>query len=105
MFINLMKIVQGLFIFIPFFTGGCISAQTIPNSGMETWINHGQYDDPQFWDTPNQEVCFFPFYTKVVTKNTRSSIGQFFRKTCNPRLIPVINITVPGVITLGYAFH
>jgi hypothetical protein len=95
-----MRIAQRLFIITLLLLAGNISAQTIPNSGMETWINHGQYDDPQFWDTPNQEICFFPFYTKVVTKNTSHQSGSFSAKL-ETQLIPVINITVPGVITLG----
>jgi hypothetical protein len=77
-----------------------VSAQTIPNSGLETWINHGQYEDPQYWDTPNQEVCFLPFYTKVVTKSTSSQSGSFSAKL-ETKTIPIVNVTVPGVITLG----
>jgi len=63
-----MKIAIKLFIIIQVLLIRNVTAQTIPNNDFETWINHSQYDDPQFWDTPNQEVCFFPFYTKVVTK-------------------------------------
>ena len=100
MFTFIIRITKGFFIIIPVLLAGVISAQTIPNNGMETWINHGQYDDPQFWDTPNQEICFFPFYTKVVTKNTSHQSGSFSAKL-ETQLIPVINITVPGVITLG----
>ncbi len=95
-----MRITKGLFIIIHVLLTGSITAQTIPNNGLENWINHGQYDDPQFWDTPNQEVCFFPFYTKVVTKSTDHQSGSFSAKL-ETKLIPVINITVPGVITLG----
>jgi len=100
MFTFIKRISKGLIFIIPVLFAGGISAQTIPNNGMETWINHGQYDDPQFWDTPNQEICFFPFYTKVVTKNTSHQSGSFSAKL-ETQLIPVINITVPGVITLG----
>lgn len=77
-----------------------VSPQSIPNNDFETWINHGQYDDPQSWDTPNQEVCFFPFYTKVVTKGTDHYSGSFSARL-ETKEIPVINITVPGVISLG----
>lgn len=75
--------------------------QVIPNNGMETWINHGQYDDPQYWDTPNQETCIVLFlFTKVVTKSTDSHSGSYSARLESKEL-PLIGITVPGVITLG----
>ena len=89
-----------LFIVIQVFHYLNINAQTIPNNDFETWINHGQYDDPQFWDTPNQEICFFPFYIKVVTKSTEHHSGSYSAKL-ETKEIPIVNITVPGVITLG----
>ena len=95
-----MKICKTLFIIIPLLMFMTVSGQTIPNSDFETWINHGQYDDPQSWDTPNQEVCFFPFYTKVVTKSTDHQSGSFSARL-ETKEIPVVNITVPGVIALG----
>jgi len=95
-----MRIAKQLFFIIQVLFTASIAAQTIPNNGFETWINHGQYDDPQFWDTPNQEVCFIPFYTKVVSKSTDHQSGSFSAKL-ETKLIPIINITVPGVITLG----
>jgi hypothetical protein len=96
----LMIITQGFLIIIMVLMTGSNTAQTIPNNGLENWIPHGQYDDPQFWDTPNQEVCFFPFYTKVVTKSTDHQSGSFSAKL-ETKEIPIVNITVPGVITLG----
>ena len=95
-----MKITTRLLIIIPLLLVSSVTAQTIPNSGFETWINHGQYDDPQFWDTPNQEVCFFPFYTTVINKSTDHQEGSYSAKL-ETKLIPVINITIPGVVTLG----
>jgi hypothetical protein len=95
-----MRITRGLFIIIIALMTGSNTAQTIPNNGLETWIPHGQYDDPQFWDTPNQEVCFFPFYIKVVTKSPDHQSGSFSAKL-ETKEIPIVNITVPGVITLG----
>jgi hypothetical protein len=95
-----MKIIKVFFIIIQLVMAGKITAQTIPNYDLETWINHGQYDDPQYWDTPNQEVCFFPFYIKVVTKSTDHETGSFSARI-ETSDIPVFNITVPGLITLG----
>jgi hypothetical protein len=94
------RITTGFIITFQLLLAGNIQAQTIPNNSLETWINHGQYDDPQSWDTPNQEVCFFPFYTKVVTKSTDHESGSFSAKL-ETKDIPVVNITVPGLITLG----
>jgi hypothetical protein len=95
-----MKITTIIFFITQVFLSINVIAQTIPNNDLETWINHGQYDDPQAWDTPNQEVCFFPFYTKVVTKSTDHYSGSFSAKL-ETKEIPIVNITVPGVITLG----
>ena len=95
-----MRITTLLSVFILALLTGNLGAQTIPNNDMETWINHGQYDDPQFWDTPNQEVCFLPFYSKVVTKSSDHQSGSFSARL-ETKLIPIINITVPGVVTLG----
>jgi hypothetical protein len=100
MFKYLMRNLYGLLIMIMVLLTWSITAQTIPNNDLETWINHGQYDDPQSWDTPNQEICFFPFYSKVVTKSTDHQTGSFSAKL-ETKTIPVVNVTVPGVITLG----
>lgn len=95
-----MKITAILFIIITILLVRTITAQTIPNDNFETWINHGQYEDPQYWDTPNQEICFFPFYTKVVTKSSDHHSGSFSAKL-ETKEIPIVYITIPGVITLG----
>jgi hypothetical protein len=95
-----MRSGQLLFIFTAVIMTNQLTAQTIPNNDLETWINHGQYDDPQYWDTPNQEVCFFPFYTKVVTKSTDHQSGSFSAKL-ETKNIPVFDINVPALITLG----
>jgi hypothetical protein len=95
-----MKSGKLLFLFISLAATAAVTAQNIPNNGMETWIDQGQYDDPQYWDTPNQEVCFFPFYVKVVTKSTDHQAGSYSAKL-ETKAIPVLNINVPAVITLG----
>ena len=96
-----MRIIIILFIIIPVLLIKSATAQTIPNNGFETWINHGHYDDPQYWDTPNQEVCLFLFlYTTVVSKSTDYQSGNFSAKL-ETKQLPVVGVVVPGVITLG----
>jgi hypothetical protein len=74
--------------------------QTIPNNDFENWVSHGQYSDPQSWDTPNEEICLFPFYTTVVSKSTDHQSGSFSAKL-ETKTVPIFNVTVPGVVTLG----
>jgi hypothetical protein len=96
-----MKSKLYLFIVIPFLLIRIVSAQTIPNNDFETWISHGQYSDPQYWDTPNQEVCQLVFlYTTVVSKSTDHQSGNYSAKLESKQL-PVVGVVVPGVITLG----
>jgi hypothetical protein len=90
-----------IFIVIPFLLIRGVSAQTIPNNDFETWISHGQYSDPQYWDTPNQEVCQLVFlYTTVVSKSTDHQSGSYSAKLESKQL-PVVGVVVPGVMTLG----
>ncbi|MEI6900126.1 MAG: T9SS type A sorting domain-containing protein [Bacteroidota bacterium] len=77
-----------------------IHAQGIPNNDFENWVALSHYDDPQNWDTPNQEVCTFPFYTNVVSKSTDHYSGSLSAKL-ESKTIPIIGVVVPGVVTLG----
>jgi hypothetical protein len=95
-----MKAGKLLILFVLLVSAGRMTAQTIPNNGMETWINHGHYDDPQNWDTPNRFVCILPYYTKVVTKSSDHQSGSFSARL-ESKTIPLFSVTAPGVITLG----
>jgi hypothetical protein len=73
----------------------------VPNGSFETWINHGSYEDPQYWDTPNQETSSIPLFgTVVVTKSTDHEDGSFSAKL-ETKHIFIIPLNIPGVVTLG----
>jgi len=72
----------------------------IPNNGFETWVTHTGYENPQFWDTPNQETSIFPFNTVTVSKSTDAHGGSYSVKLETKKL-PVISLDVPGFITNG----
>ncbi|MCF8302001.1 MAG: PCMD domain-containing protein [Bacteroidales bacterium] len=81
-----------------FFFSASLLAQDIPNDGMESWENFGNYENPENWDTPNEEISFFN--VSVVTKE--SSIvhsGNYSAKLQNKDVYAIG--TVPGFMTLG----
>jgi hypothetical protein len=73
----------------------------VPNGDFETWTSLGSYENPQYWDTPNQAISFaLPFGTKVVTKSTDHESGSFSARLESKQLT-FPSIIVPGVVTLG----
>jgi hypothetical protein len=73
----------------------------IPNSSFESWVSHGNYSDPQFWDTPNEELMAIPFFgTTVVTRSTDNHSGSYSVKL-ESKHITLPPLDVPGFITLG----
>jgi len=76
------------------------AAQTpIPNNSFENWTNHGTYTDPDYWDTPNQEL--FLFGTTVVTKSTDHHDGGNYSAKLESKHIAILSYDVPGFVTLG----
>jgi hypothetical protein len=74
---------------------------TVPNGGFENWVSGGSYENPQFWDTPNQAISLLlPFGTKVVTKSTDHESGSFSARLESKQLT-FPSLVVPGVVTLG----
>ncbi|HTX89106.1 MAG TPA: PCMD domain-containing protein [Bacteroidales bacterium] len=72
----------------------------IPNAGFENWIDHGNYADPQYWDTPNAETATLPIIGRaVVVKSTDAEAGNYSAKLVTQNILGVGNI--PGFITLG----
>ncbi len=91
-----------LFTLIGFFITSVICSQTVvPNGDFESWVNHNTYEDPLYWDTPNQEVATIPFIgVAVVSKSTDHESGNYSVKLETKHLsIPPMDI--PGFITLG----
>ena len=82
-----------------------IHAQTsqIPNADFENWIPHTGYSDPQYWDTPNQELLSIPIFGQaVVTKSTSHQSGTYSAKLETKTInIPGSPVDIPGVMTLG----
>jgi hypothetical protein len=72
----------------------------VPNNDLETWISYGAYENPQYWDTPNQETSSIPIFgTTVVNKSTDHQSGSFSAKL-ETKTITLVG-EIPGVITLG----
>ena len=73
----------------------------VPNGDFETWITSGTYQNPQYWDTPNQAIAIaLPFGTAVVTKSTDHESGSFSARLESKQLT-LPSLVVPGVVTLG----
>ena len=96
------KISLRLFVFFFFITFSHTHAQTVvPNGSFETWTNFGNYENPQYWDTPNQETTAIPLFgTPVVTKSTDHEDGSYSAKLETKHIL-LIPLNIPGVVTLG----
>jgi len=97
-----MKTIKYYFLLLSFIPVFMVTGQTtvIPNSSFEDWTSFGNYSDPQYWDTPNQETSI-PFVgVTTVTKSSDHEAGSYSAKleTMHMSLPP---IDIPGVITLG----
>ncbi|MGA3013923.1 MAG: PCMD domain-containing protein [Bacteroidales bacterium] len=73
----------------------------VPNGDFENWVSYSGYQNPQYWDTPNQAISIaLPFGTQVVTKSTDHESGSYSARLESEQLT-LPSIVVPGVITLG----
>jgi len=73
----------------------------VPNGDFENWVSYNGYQNPQYWDTPNQAISIaLPFGTQVVTKSTDHESGSYSARLESKQLT-LPSIVVPGVITLG----
>jgi hypothetical protein len=79
-----------------------VEAQTpVPNGDFESWISYGSYENPQYWDTPNQAISLaFPSGTKVVTKSSDHESGIYSARLESKQLT-FPSLVVPGLMTLG----
>lgn len=90
-----------LLFFILRITTSAAGQTIVPNGGFETWINYGNYENPQYWDTPNQETSSIPFIgTTVVTKSTDHEEGSYSAKLETKHIFG-IPLNIPGFVTLG----
>jgi len=75
-------------------------ADPVPNGDFETWITSGTYQNPQYWDTPNQAIAIALPWHCVVTKSTDHESGSFSARLESKQLT-LPSLVVPGVVTLG----
>jgi hypothetical protein len=83
-------------------TIGHVKGQTVvPNGSFENWVNYSGYQNPQYWDTPNQEISGIPLFgTTVVTKSSDHEDGSFSAKLETKHIL-ILPLNIPGFITLG----
>ncbi len=73
-----------------------IFTQQIPNSGFESWVSVGNFENPEHWDTGNQTVLGVSIITTTKTSNSHSGSWAAQMETIN-----FLTFTVPGLVTLG----
>ncbi len=88
------------FLLMPALSASLVAQTVIPNAGFETWINYGAYENPQYWDTPNEELSSIPIFgTTVVTKSTDHQSGTYSARLESKNVFLAGDI--PGFMTLG----
>ncbi len=70
--------------------------QSLPNSDFDSWIDYGPYENPQFWNTPNEYLILFGQYT--VSKSNDAYSGDY-SVMLETKSLSITN--VPGLITLA----
>jgi len=80
-----------------------LAGQTpIPNNSFEDWTSYGNYSNPNFWDTPNQELTAIPFFgSEVVTRSTDHYGTGTYSVRLESKHIILPPLDAPGFITLG----
>jgi len=97
----LKRFLAGFVVCILLFMTSLQGQTPVPNGGFETWTSFGSYENPQYWDTPNQSIALaIPFGTKVVTKSSDHNTGSFSARLESKQLT-LPSVVVPGVVTLG----
>jgi hypothetical protein len=97
------SILNRLLLLTVLFAPATIRSQTlVPNGDFELWGPvTGNYQDPQYWDTPNPEIANIPFFgITVVSKSTDHESGSYSVKL-ETKHLSVPPLYVPGFITLG----
>jgi hypothetical protein len=97
---------------IVFATINCSVNAQIPNSGFETWMNMGSYENPDGWSTLNDFTTAAGVYT--AEKGTPGSPGTSYLKLTSKMVGPTVvnGIAVSGVLDpatqqpiSGFAFN
>ncbi|MCF6169648.1 MAG: T9SS type A sorting domain-containing protein [Bacteroidales bacterium] len=87
-----------LLLFLCFLPVLFLKAQTLPNSNLESWENVGTYEEPVFWNSPNQLTSAFG--AVGVTKSEDAYSGNYAARL---ETIDLLNglFQAPGLITLA----
>jgi hypothetical protein len=95
----------GKLIFISSFilAGNILFGQTvIPNSGFENWTDFGYYENPEGWDTPNEELMAIPFFGMTVVSKSNDHHGNgSFSAQVETKHLTIPPMDVPGFMTCG----
>ena len=70
---------------------------TIPNAGFETWVN----GEPQYWDTSNKNILGTLFEGVIEDTLTPQNGNSAVMMKTTLKVVGIIPVTLPGIITLG----
>ncbi len=73
------------------------NGQQVPNGNFEIWYNESNYQNPEYWDTPNSTTASLNIFTVVretgIVQNGNSSVKIQSKS--------LFGTPIPGLITLG----
>jgi len=96
------KLLTFLLLVYPAMHFSVVAQSPVPNGSFESWVSFGSYSNPEFWDTPNEELMAIPFFgTTVVTKSTDHHGSGSYSAKLETKHILIPPIDAPGFITLG----
>ncbi|MCX7862374.1 MAG: PCMD domain-containing protein [Bacteroidales bacterium] len=72
-------------------------SQQVPNGNFEQWYNESNYQNPQYWDTPNSTTSSLNIFT--VTRET--NIVQNGTSCAKIQSRSIFGTPIPGLVTLG----
>lgn len=71
--------------------------QQVPNGNFESWYNESNYQNPQYWDTPNSTTGSLNIFTVI----RETSIVQSGNSSVKIQSKSIFGTPIPGLITLG----
>lgn len=90
---------KNCFILLLFFSIALFGkAQTLPNNDFENWEDMGLYEEPEFWNSPNQLTATFG--AVGVTKNEDAYSGNYAARLETIELLGGF-LQAPGLLTLA----
>jgi hypothetical protein len=78
-----------------------LTAQDVPNPGFEIWIDNGNYEEPEYWSTPNPFTSLAGVVT--VQKSLDAASGTFSARLETKDVLGGL-FQSPGLLTLGDFF-